>query len=70
MPPHTALLAYGEESLQMIVMLRALWHLSYRGMHDWPLVWPTLTLACRDDRLRILCPSQQCERTTANGPPP
>jgi transposase len=68
--PHT----YSEASLLLMALLRTLWRLSYRDMHDWLRAWPALALACglplgRDGQLRIPSPSQQCKRGQRAGAP-
>jgi hypothetical protein len=37
---------YREESLLLLALLRTLWRLSYRDLHDWLVAWPALALAC------------------------
>ena len=68
--PHT----YSEASLLLMALLRTLWRLSYRDMHDWLRAWPALALACglplgRDGQLHIPSPSQQCKRGQRAGAP-
>jgi hypothetical protein len=66
---------YREESLLLIALLRTLWRLSYRDMHDWLVAWPALALACglpHDGPARVRVPSsaQQCKRSQRRGAPP
>lgn len=66
---------YREESLLLIALLRTLWRLSYRDMHDWLRAWPALADACglprdRHGRRRIPSPSQQWKRAAQAGAPP
>ena len=66
---------YAEESLLVIALLRTLWRLSYRDMHDWLRSWPALARACGlpdgpDGQPRVPSPSQQCKRAAAAGAPP
>lgn len=66
---------YAEESLLLIALLRTLWRLSYREMHDWLVAWPALALACglppgADGRPRVPSPGQQCKRAARAGAPP
>jgi hypothetical protein len=37
---------YREESLLLLALLRTLWRLSYRDLHDWLVAWPALAFAC------------------------
>jgi hypothetical protein len=37
---------YSEESLLLLALLRTLWRLSYREVHDWLAAWPELARAC------------------------
>jgi transposase len=66
---------YSEESLLLMALLRTLWRLSYRDMHDWLVAWPALALTCglpRDarGRVRVPSPAQQCKRAQRMGAPP
>jgi transposase len=66
---------YREESLLLIALLRTLWRLSYRDMHDWLVAWPALALACGlphdgPARVRVPSPAQQCKRSQRRGAPP
>jgi hypothetical protein len=66
---------YAEESLLLIALLRTLWRLSYRDMHDWLVAWPALAEACglpRDPagHPQVPSPSQQCKRAATAGAPP
>ena len=65
---------YSEETLLLIGLLRTLWRLSYKDMHDWLKQWPALALACglplgKEVNPRIPSPSQQCKRRRAAGAP-
>jgi transposase len=65
---------YAEESLLLLALLRALWRLSYRDLHDWLVSWPALARACglpSDDRgrVRVPSPSQQWKRGARAGAP-
>lgn len=64
---------YSEESLLLIALLRTLWRLSYRDMHDWLCAWPTLACGLPRDRAghpQVPSPSQQCKRAAAASAPP
>src|SRR5260221_5325933 len=66
---------YREESLLLIALLRTLWRLSYREMHDWLVAWPRLALACgpphhRAGRGRGPSPAQPCQRAPCAGRAP
>ncbi|HEV2459759.1 MAG TPA: hypothetical protein VGS80_15495, partial [Ktedonobacterales bacterium] len=38
---------YREESLLLLLaVLRTLWRLSYKNLHDWLVAWPALAVAC------------------------
>jgi len=63
---------YSEASLLLIALLRTLWRLSYRDMHDWLADWPALALACglpvrADGRPWVPSPAQQCKRAAQAG---
>jgi transposase len=65
---------YAPESLLVIGLLRVLWRLSYRDIHDWLVAWPALAVACglptdQGGRPRVPSPAQQCKRQRALGAP-
>jgi transposase len=65
---------YTEETLLLLALLRTLWRLSYRELHDWLVAWPALALACglpqgADGRPRVPSPAQQSRRLRAAGAP-
>jgi hypothetical protein len=64
---------YSEESLLLISLLRTLWRLSYRDVHDWLKSWPALALACglplKEGQPCIPSSSQHCKRRQAAGAP-
>jgi transposase len=65
---------YTEETLLLLALLRALWRLSYRELHDWLVAWPALALACGlppgpDGWPRVPSPAQQSKRLRAAGAP-
>jgi hypothetical protein len=58
---------YREDSLFLLALLRTLWRLSYREMHDWLVAWPALAVACGlplgpDGRPRVPSPAQPSKR--------
>ena len=66
---------YSAESLLLIALLRTLWRLGYREMHDWLVAWPALAVACGlpsgpDGQVRVPSPSQMCKRAARAGAPP
>src|SRR5262249_31359670 len=65
---------YAEETLLLLALLRTLWRLSYRELHDWLVAWPALALACGlplgpDRWPRVPSPAQQSKRLRAAGAP-
>jgi Transposase DDE domain len=65
---------YREESLLLLALLRTLWRLSYRELHDWLVAWPALGRACglplgADGRPRVPSAAQQSKRLRAAGAP-
>src|SRR5260221_2658312 len=65
---------YTEETLFLLALLRTLWRLSYRELHDWLVAWPARARACGlpqgADRLpRVPSPAQQSRRLRAAGAP-
>jgi transposase len=65
---------YREESLLLIALVRTLWRLSYREVHDWLVAWPALAQACGlppglDGRPRVPSAAQQSKRLRAAGAP-
>ena len=65
---------YCEESLLLLALLRTLWRLSYRELHDWLVAWPALAQACGlpagpDGRPRVPSAAQQSKRLRAAGAP-
>lgn len=66
---------YSDESLLLIALLRTLWGLGYRDMHDWLVAWPSLAVACglptaKDGQVRVPSPAQMCKRAARAGAPP
>src|SRR5260370_36219713 len=66
---------YTEETLLLLALLRTLWRLSYRELHDWLVAWPALALACGlppgpDGWPRVPSPAHQSRRLRAAGAPP
>src|SRR5262249_4171068 len=65
---------YREESLLLLALLRTLWRLSYREVHDCLVAWPALALACGlpvdlAGSPRVPSPAQQSKRLRAAGAP-
>jgi hypothetical protein len=65
---------YREESLLLVALLRALWHLSYQDVHDWLVAWPALAWACglpadAVGRPQVPSASQQWKRGARAGAP-
>src|SRR5260221_558891 len=63
---------YTEETLLLLALLRTLWRLSHRELHDWLVVWPALAcgLPPGPDRWpRVPSPAQQSRRLRAAGAP-
>ena len=66
---------YNDASLLLIALLRTLWRLSLRDMHDWLVAWPALAAACglpadRQGRPRVPSPATMSKRAAAAGAPP
>jgi hypothetical protein len=58
----------------LLALLRTLWRLSYRELHDWLVAWPALARACGlppdpDGWPRVPSPAQQSKRLRAAGAP-
>src|SRR5258707_15641699 len=65
---------YTEETLLLLALLRTLWRLSYRELHDWLVAWPARARACglpqgADGWPRVPSPAQQSRRLPAAGAP-
>jgi hypothetical protein len=73
--PGGAPIVYRDASLLLIALLRTLWRLSYRVMHDWLVAWPALSDARglptdAHVRPRVPCASHQWKRGASAGAPP
>ncbi len=66
---------YTDASLLLIALLRTLWRLSLRDMHDWLVSWPALALACglppdAQGRPQVPSPATMSKRAARAGAPP
>jgi hypothetical protein len=73
--PGGAPIVYRDASLLLIALLRTLWRLSYRDMHDWLVAWPALADARglptdAHVRPRVPCASHRWKRGASAGAPP